>query len=178
MLPRTPDGISFPSSNQKLGGKILTCLMLFHHLGPEVCVCCRVCVCVCVCTYAYVCTYACVCAGRAGTGSLSWDCSRSSSGAGRDAINAHRASWGPPCSRATGREASLEGRNRPRSDSHVAGLLLPGLTGALGRLGWAGTERESLWLHQPSYPAGHREQTHSSARPACPSLCTHTHKET
>lgn len=76
----------------------------------------------------------------------------SSSAAGGDAINAHRASWGLPVPEPQARRSGRRGGTGPCSDSHVAGLLLPGLGPWQGWLRRDGTE--SLWLHQPSSPAG------------------------
>lgn len=76
----------------------------------------------------------------------------SSSAAGGDAINAHRASWGLPVPEPQARRSGRRGGTGPCSDSHVAGLLLPGLGPWQGWPGRDGTE--SLWLHQPSSPAG------------------------
>lgn len=76
----------------------------------------------------------------------------SSSAAGGDAINAHRASWGLPVPEPQAKRSGRRGGTGPCSDSHVAGLLLPGLGPWQGWLRRDGTE--SLWLHQPSSPAG------------------------
>lgn len=76
----------------------------------------------------------------------------SSSAAGGDAINAHRASWGLPVPEPQARRSGRRGGTGPCSDSHVARLLLPGLGPWQGWPGRDGTE--SLWLHQPSSPAG------------------------
>lgn len=76
----------------------------------------------------------------------------SSSAAGGDAINAHRASWGLPVPEPQASRSGRRGGTGPCSDSHVAGLLLPGLGPWQDWTGRDGTE--SLWLHQPSSPAG------------------------
>lgn len=69
----------------------------------------------------------------------------SSSAAGGDAINAHRASWGLPVPEPQARRSGRRGGTGPCSDSHVAGLLLPGLGPWQG---WPGRD----WDREPVAP--------------------------
>ncbi len=102
----------------------------------------------------------------------------SSSAAGGDAINAHRASWGLPVPEPQARRSGRRGGTGPCSDSHVAGLLLPGLGPWQGWLRRDGTE--SLWLHQPSSPAGQWNRQPPWAYPTLAGLhedaCAHAHR--